>query len=109
MPYYSFITYFSSALALQEPVQADLSRPRNLACLSIFSLAGSYLVLKSRTLATKQRENGDFSVTVDRSGSQPTTATLWQLANRHQAAVSELLKTEMHKQSDLSHGPHGVV
>jgi hypothetical protein len=37
---------------------------------SLFSLGGGYLALKSRTLAEKQRvrANGDYHVTVDRSG-----------------------------------------
>jgi hypothetical protein len=44
--------------------------PRNVTLLSLFSFAGGYLTLKSRTLAEKQRirANGDYSVTVDRSG-----------------------------------------
>jgi hypothetical protein len=42
--------------------------PRNFALLSFFSLGGGYLMLKSRTLAVKQRAAGDYSVTVDRSG-----------------------------------------
>ncbi|KAF2451719.1 hypothetical protein P171DRAFT_478747 [Karstenula rhodostoma CBS 690.94] len=45
-----------------------LFTPRNLALVSIFSLGGGYLALKSRALAIKQRESGDYSVTVDRSG-----------------------------------------
>lgn len=46
------------------------SRPRNLAFFSMLSLGGGYLMIKSRTLAAKQRERavGDFSVSVDRSG-----------------------------------------
>jgi hypothetical protein len=45
-------------------------RPRNLTFLSIFSLGGGYMMIKSRTLAARQKERqiGDYSVTVDRSG-----------------------------------------
>ncbi|KAK7187656.1 hypothetical protein PSPO01_06390 [Paraphaeosphaeria sporulosa] len=45
-----------------------LFTPRNLAFFSMFSLGGGYLTMKSRALAVKQRERGDYSVTVDRSG-----------------------------------------
>jgi len=48
--------------------------PRNVALLSFFSLGGGYLMLKSRTLAVKQRAAGDYSVTVDRSGALPKTS-----------------------------------
>ncbi|PSN62319.1 hypothetical protein BS50DRAFT_638855 [Corynespora cassiicola Philippines] len=41
---------------------------RNLAFFSVLSLGGGYMVIKSRALAVKQRETGDYSVTVDRSG-----------------------------------------
>ncbi|KAF5847480.1 hypothetical protein GGP41_000181 [Bipolaris sorokiniana] len=47
-----------------------LLTPRSMAVLSIISLGGGYFTLKSRTLADKQRvrSNGDFAVSVDRSG-----------------------------------------
>jgi hypothetical protein len=51
-------------------------RPRNLAFFSLFSLGGGYLTLKSRALAVKQRETGDYSVTVDRSGKYSPLGTL---------------------------------
>ncbi|KAF1985040.1 hypothetical protein K402DRAFT_395094 [Aulographum hederae CBS 113979] len=43
---------------------------RNMAFFSIFSLAGGYFVLKSRTIATKNREKrqGDLAVEPARSG-----------------------------------------
>ena len=43
---------------------------RNVAIFSLMSLGGSYLIMKSRTLAEKKRERavGDYSVSVDRSG-----------------------------------------
>ncbi|OCK93037.1 uncharacterized protein K441DRAFT_567913 [Cenococcum geophilum 1.58] len=43
---------------------------RNIAILSLMSLGGSYFIMKSRTLAEKKRERavGDYSVSVDRSG-----------------------------------------
>ncbi|KAF2121090.1 hypothetical protein BDV96DRAFT_484403, partial [Lophiotrema nucula] len=43
---------------------------RNFALLSAVSLGSGYMVLKSRTLAQKQKERaaGDYSVSVDRSG-----------------------------------------
>ena len=46
------------------------NRPRNLTFLSIISLGSGYMMLKSRTLAVKQKERaiGDYSVSVDRSG-----------------------------------------
>ncbi|KAF2268836.1 hypothetical protein CC78DRAFT_575821 [Lojkania enalia] len=40
---------------------------RNFFLLSIASLGGTYMILRSRTLTEKQREKGDYSVTVDRS------------------------------------------
>lgn len=43
-------------------------RPRSLSLLSIISLSGGYIMLRSRGLTVKPRENGDYSVTVDRSG-----------------------------------------
>jgi hypothetical protein len=42
--------------------------PRNIGLLSFLSFGGGYSVVKSRTLAEKQRAIGDYSVTVDRSG-----------------------------------------
>ncbi|KAF2789558.1 hypothetical protein K505DRAFT_328144 [Melanomma pulvis-pyrius CBS 109.77] len=47
-----------------------LFTPRNLTFLSILSLSGGYIMVKSRTLAAKQKERavGDYSVSVDRSG-----------------------------------------
>ncbi|KAF2703571.1 hypothetical protein K504DRAFT_392080 [Pleomassaria siparia CBS 279.74] len=46
------------------------SRPRNLTFFSIFSLGGGYMMMKSRALETRQKERaaGDYSVSVDRSG-----------------------------------------
>ncbi|KAH7130387.1 hypothetical protein B0J11DRAFT_523076 [Dendryphion nanum] len=43
---------------------------RNLLFVSALSLGGTYMILKSKTLAVKQqdKQNGDYSVTVDRSG-----------------------------------------
>lgn len=48
-------------------------RPRTFTFFTIASLAGTYMILKSRTVATKQQEKaaGDYSVTVDRSGMLP--------------------------------------
>ncbi|KAF2010076.1 hypothetical protein BU24DRAFT_428112 [Aaosphaeria arxii CBS 175.79] len=47
-----------------------IAGPRNLALLSVISLGGTYMILKSKTLAVKQdnRTAGDYSVSVDRSG-----------------------------------------
>ncbi|KAH7061971.1 hypothetical protein BKA63DRAFT_527175 [Paraphoma chrysanthemicola] len=47
-----------------------LLSPRNVTLFSLLSLGGGYFMIKSRTLAEKQRNRaaGDYSVTVDRSG-----------------------------------------
>ncbi|KAF1830983.1 hypothetical protein BDW02DRAFT_601182 [Decorospora gaudefroyi] len=44
--------------------------PRNLALFSIASLGSGYFMVKSRALSDKQRTRaeGDYTVTVDRSG-----------------------------------------
>jgi hypothetical protein len=59
-------------------------RPRTLAFLSLFSLGGGYLTLKSRALAVKQRETGDYSVTVDRSGKYSLQAPSRVIQPKHQ-------------------------
>ncbi|KAF2467660.1 uncharacterized protein BDR25DRAFT_305427 [Lindgomyces ingoldianus] len=43
---------------------------RSLTLFSVLSLGGGYIMLKSRVLASKQKERaaGDYSVSVDRSG-----------------------------------------
>ncbi|CAI6342118.1 unnamed protein product [Periconia digitata] len=45
-----------------------LFTPRGFAFLSAFSFAGGYMALKSRAMSQRQRDVGDYSVTVDRSG-----------------------------------------
>ncbi|KAH4046283.1 hypothetical protein HBI56_172710 [Parastagonospora nodorum] len=47
-----------------------LLTPRNIGLLSIFSLGGGYFMVKSRSLAERQRvrAEGDYSVAVHRSG-----------------------------------------
>ncbi|XPS76957.1 hypothetical protein M3J09_008999 [Ascochyta lentis] len=44
--------------------------PRTFTLITAVSLGGGYLMIKSRSLAEKQRDRvaGDYSVTVDRSG-----------------------------------------
>ncbi|KAF2631160.1 hypothetical protein BU25DRAFT_407698 [Macroventuria anomochaeta] len=44
--------------------------PRTFTLITAMSLGGGYLMIKSKSLAEKQRERaaGDYSVTVDRSG-----------------------------------------
>lgn len=43
---------------------------RNITLLSVLTLGSGYFIVKSKTLADKQRERaaGDYSVSVDRSG-----------------------------------------
>ncbi|KAF1919557.1 hypothetical protein BDU57DRAFT_144313 [Ampelomyces quisqualis] len=53
-----------------------LYRPRNVSLISLFSLGGGYLMLKSRTFAEKQKAAGDYSVPVDRSGTSVIVAPL---------------------------------
>ena len=56
---------------------SDDNRSRNLAFFSVISLGGTYMILKSRTLAAKQEKKaGDYSVSVDRSGALPPVALL---------------------------------
>ncbi|KAH8728619.1 hypothetical protein GQ44DRAFT_701713 [Phaeosphaeriaceae sp. PMI808] len=47
-----------------------LLSPRNFTLFSILSLGGGYFIIRSRNLAGQQRvrPQGDYSVTVDRSG-----------------------------------------
>jgi hypothetical protein len=56
--------------AIKNYADAETDRTRNVALLSIFSLSGGYMMVKSRALAERQRQRaqGDYSVTVDRSG-----------------------------------------
>jgi hypothetical protein len=61
-----------------------LCSPRNITLFSLLSLGGGYFMIKSRTLAEKQRVRaaGDYSVTVDRSGtSLYHAATRWYLSS----------------------------
>ncbi|KAH7089233.1 hypothetical protein FB567DRAFT_328542 [Paraphoma chrysanthemicola] len=55
-----------------------LLSPRNVTLFSLLSLGGGYFMIKSRTLAEKQRNRaaGDYSVTVDRSGTSLSSAAL---------------------------------
>ncbi|KAH7350346.1 hypothetical protein BKA66DRAFT_431208 [Pyrenochaeta sp. MPI-SDFR-AT-0127] len=47
-----------------------IHRPRNFTLISVLTLGSGYFIVKSRILADKQRERaaGDYSVSVDRSG-----------------------------------------
>ncbi|KAF2871727.1 hypothetical protein BDV95DRAFT_493928 [Massariosphaeria phaeospora] len=65
-----------------------MHRTRNIALFSVVSLGGGYMMLKSKTLAEKQRERatGDFSVSVDRSGMNHPIISKpyrWGIACRH--------------------------
>jgi hypothetical protein len=46
--------------------------PRNMTLVSLASLGSGYFILKSKALADKQRDRaaGDYTVTVDRSGTR---------------------------------------
>lgn len=64
-------------LALPCPLlhtNTPLARSRNFTLFSLAALGSSYFMIKSKTLAEKQRVVGDYSVTVDRSGKLATFA-----------------------------------
>jgi hypothetical protein len=58
---------------------------------SVAAVGSGYLMIKSRTLADKARTEGDYTVTVDRSGMLLSHLVLITYAYRRQVAVSEQL------------------
>lgn len=50
--------------------QSGIHRSRNISLFSLATLGGGYFMMKARSgsLAEQKRANGDYSVTVDRSG-----------------------------------------
>ena len=78
---------FAFLSARQKNTNITSNRARNLAIASAVSLLGGYAMIKTRSLAEKrkQRADGDYSVSVDRSVSLPTCALMlliFQLLSR---------------------------
>jgi hypothetical protein len=61
--------------------------PRNMTLFTLASLGSGYFVIKSKTLADRQRAHGerDYTVTVDRSGTNCLPDVMDSLAPKHLA------------------------